>query len=262
MIYIYVEFLYNLFRIDLEHLVENTCLKVPQNVESIVGTFVNGTLEGPAKITMKNDTLNGTAPYFGLARSVNLLSEVKYEIANFKNGTKNGLSRTWNKFGKLNHISYKIPYIMSYTWAKVGNFLVYSNEAFLVTPFAKTEPDFLMDLKAEQSYIGRYQKHFDVFSIEYEVELTENMDTNQCILKPNWTKKSAKVEIISLRDGQTVKSNLKSTCENQKSIDNGEYLEFWKNSLNDSPYGHLTIWKIISGSYPNEYNCRDTTKGE
>ena len=92
----------------MDHLID-VCLQIQlEQVKDIVGSFTNGTLDGPAKITYVSG---------------------KKTIANFKNGVYNGLRRDWSSDGTLNHVAFYTQYIMSPAWDIIGSFLIFSNAA-------------------------------------------------------------------------------------------------------------------------------------
>ena len=225
--------------------VDKICLRVGSHIQTIVGTFVNGTLEGSAKITF-NDNFNvtDTSVYFDLSKAKNPLMQSKTKILNFRNGIQYGLSRNWDRQGNLNQIGYQNFQLMSHTWSKIGNYLVYSNEAFLRNDSTDSEFDFTMNMKNGSSYIGKYHRHLGVFITEYQVKLTEKFDNESCLPKPEYDNEKKVGLIINLKYDLIYSKNIKPECfTNDAKI--GDTLEIWKNSLIDSSFGYLTFLRHL-----------------
>ena len=118
----------------MDHLI-NVCLQMQlKQVKDIEGSFTNGTLDGPAKITYVSS---------------------KKTIANFKNGVFYGLRRDWSSDGTLNHVAFYNQYIMSPAWDLIGSYLIFSNAARIkFDDVSKNDIDFVLNMDTAEAYIG------------------------------------------------------------------------------------------------------------
>ena len=118
----------------MDHLID-VCLQIQlEQVKDIVGSFTNGTLDGPAKITYVSG---------------------KKTIANFKNGVYYGLRRDWSSDGTLNHVAFYNQYIMSPAWDIIGSYLIFSNAARIkFDDVSKNDIDFVLNMDTAEAYVG------------------------------------------------------------------------------------------------------------
>ena len=130
------------------------CLKIGlESVEDIVGTFKNGTLQGPAKIKFYNGAKI---------------------IANFKDGHFFGLRRDWLPNGKMVQAAYYNKFIMSKSWKKIGNYLAVVDSAKIKSN-KENQMEFVIDLKTLKAYVGSLKNLTKVTFLEdvYEVDLLD-----------------------------------------------------------------------------------------
>ena len=219
----------------MDHLID-VCLQIQlEQVKDIVGSFTNGTLDGPAKITYVSG---------------------KKTIANFKNGVYNGLRRDWSSDGTLNHVAFYNQYIMSPAWDIIGSFLIFSNAARIkFDDVSKNDIDFVLNMDTAEAYVGTLINptlEDTVLDNLYEVELIESeTETMDSLPIPKWEIKSKANYLLLLESKKKVplplipKDNCSFLLANTKGIET--IFQFWKTSrseANENDYGFLNLWKM------------------
>lgn len=217
----------------MDHLID-VCLQIQlEQVKDIVGSFTNGTLDGPAKITYVSG---------------------KKTIANFKNGVYYGLRRDWSSDGTLNHVAFYNQYIMSPAWNLIGSYLIFSNAARIkFDDVSKNDIDFVLNMDTAEAYVGTLINptlEDTVLDNLYEVELTESEpETMDCLPIPKWEIKSKADYLLLLESKKKVPLIPKDNCPfllaNTKGI--VTVFQFWKalrSEANENDFGFLNLWKM------------------
>ncbi len=214
--------------IDLNHVHDNLCISLGvKNVQEMVGSFKNGQVHGPAKITFADDG--------GLI------------IANFKHGQYFGLKRDWSSDGVLEQVSYFNKVIMSSSWWKhAGNYLIYSpNTAKIHAGPAQME--FVLDLATNETFIGNYVKSLDVLENVFKVQVDEAMlDSNDCLMQPKW-KHAEEMDFVLLLAKRRKYFVKKQTCPMDiKSRNLQEAFKAWQDSIfiNNNDLGPHNLYNL------------------
>ena len=212
----------------MDHLID-VCLQTQlKQVKDIVGTFKNGTLDGPAKITYVCG---------------------KKTIANFKNGVYYGLRRDWSSNGTLNHIAFYNQQVMSPAWDRIGNYLIFSNVARIKFADVNNNAiDFVFNMETAEAYVGMLINptlEEKVLDNIYEVELTESIsETMDCLPIPKWEIKSKADYILLLENNKKVPLIPKENCPLllTRAKDVESVFRSWLSSR--SEFGFLNLWKM------------------
>ncbi len=159
-------------KFEPDELLKDVCFVVNgfsgNNVKSVVGTFANGVLEGPAKLTYEDGSV---------------------KIANFKNGFFFGYRRDFGADAELNSVSYYNFRANSMHWYRVKDYIILVDDHFVQEadeePFAMAVP---IDGDANKEVlVGTFQLHMktlvNVHGAKIEVEDKPENDKIPCLLK-------------------------------------------------------------------------------
>ena len=140
-------------------------------VKEIIGTFINGSLEGTSKIKMyDNSTI----------------------ISKFKDGYLHGFYRSWNGSGRLEFVKhYKKGNIFSLSWNIVMDHLLYSNEDILSLEEERQTVVFpiLSNGSLDDPMVGKFLPHLNVLDDVHTIQLTEiESGKEECMLKIKYNK--------------------------------------------------------------------------
>ena len=216
----------------MDHLI-NVCLQVQlKQVKDIEGSFTNGTLDGPAKITYVSS---------------------KKTIANFKNGVYYGLRRDWSSDGTLNHVAFYNQYIMSVAWDRIGSYLIFSNAARIkFDDDNKNDIDFVLNMDTAEAYVGTLinpNLEDTVLVNIYEVELVESIiKTMDCLPIPKWEVRSKADYLLLLERKKKVPLIPKDKCPfllaDTKNV--AIVFQFWKTRV-------FQNWKTVTRSETDDF---------
>ena len=209
-----VENVFTIFRIDNMKKINGYCLESIDYAESIKGTFENGHLHGSVKISYNFNRNLHDSFYFDLAKVKNPYREMSMEISEFRHGFRHGISRKWNSKNQLTHVGYHNIYIMSRTWSRIGDFIVYSDESFIKSwQNDHTEHDFIMNLSSGDGYAGNYMRHFGLFDAKFKVTVLKEGFTLDCLPKPKWKDAEPVELLISVKENEImVKNDKEAKC--------------------------------------------------
>jgi hypothetical protein len=186
----------------------------------LVGTFVNGTLEGMAKVNFDGSMI----------------------IGNFKAGNPLGQRRIWNREGDLVQMFYSNIRPFGWGWHRYGDYLILTEDTFIKEddeePFSVLVPL----NKEEEILVGTFQTHLMSFEDIHgaDVEITSSPDS--CILRLNWSAKGKKDFKYHITSKQKIpifyqmEPNCKANQTEGSSLD--EQLTTWNEFVNSAVINH------------------------
>ena len=201
-----------------------TCLRYSlNNLREVVGNFQNGSLTGNAKLTFKNG---------------------EKIIVGLKNGVFYGLFRQWDANGVLNLVNFYNQFIISHSWKRIGNFLIFTNEA-RIKPSKVKELDFVVDLNTKKSYVGFNNQVFLLLENVLEAEMVGFEQTDSCLPKPEWIAKKRLDFTLNLLNGQELRSETTGFCPSFTKGSNVEQdFESFRNVIKPTNQTYFKLWQM------------------
>jgi antitoxin component YwqK of YwqJK toxin-antitoxin module len=192
------------------------CIKVGEifgnKIHEIVGTFVNGTLEGQVKIICGRELV---------------------VITGFKNGKFHGFYRSWDSNGTLMSSKYYQDGVaVGQCWRKYDNYIVY-HDCSEVNLNSDVNSSLAFKINASETYSGDFSYHLDLLENIQKVTLTSLNDKFCSITDLKW-KNEEKMgsKLVFQEGGILIPDKYQPLCDIIKTTKNPvENLVNWHNTI-------------------------------
>ena len=165
------------------------CIRNNANVIEAVGTFVNGTLNGPGKVTFKDKTII---------------------VGNFTRGIPIGMLRKWTAEKKLKSLSYidENSFLTKLRqWKVIGNYLVYTEDfSFFRSTLKNGFQTLIVPMKSkEEMVVGNFNPTLGFVKDIYSVDVQIKSRKEECFLDLKWRIKEYKTYDLIFINGTLIK---------------------------------------------------------
>ena len=152
--------------LDGDNSEEKSCFINNKNVQEVVGTFVNGTLEGPAKVTLSNS---------------------RVILSNFVNGSPFGPTRTWKANDEILHsYSYQAKrssMSIGRKWIRYKEMLIWTSESSYVQDEDKELWSILVPMNVSEDIVaGKYNSLTGMVDQVHSVDVKITNQSKDCLL--------------------------------------------------------------------------------